>query len=69
MSWYAPEGPQGALETGSRWIRENPWYALAIAAGAGLLLGILTKPAARGTAAGARALIRSRRPSPCECVG
>jgi len=67
MSWYAPEGPQGAMESAARWIRENPRRALVSAAAAGLVLGFLTKPAARGTVAGARALLRSRRPS-CACA-
>jgi hypothetical protein len=46
MSWYAPEGPQGLIEAGSRWIRENPLHAAATAAAAGLLLAILLIPKA-----------------------
>jgi len=68
MSWYAPEGPQGFLEAGSRLIRENPYRSLAIAAGVGLLLALLSRPAARTSMAGARTLLRSRRDSSRECA-
>jgi hypothetical protein len=64
MSWYAPEGPRGALESISRCIRENPWFSLGLAAAGGILLGLLTIPASRSTAAGARALY-----SACACRG
>lgn len=64
MSWYAPEGPQGALESLSRWVRENPWSSLGLAAAGGIVLGLLTIPASRSTAAGARALY-----SACGCRG
>jgi hypothetical protein len=66
MSWYAPEGPQGATESVARWVRENPWPALGIAAAAGFFLALLSGPAARSTAAGARAIFRDR--SSDECV-
>jgi hypothetical protein len=62
MSWYAPEGPTGALESTSRWVRENPWPALGIAAASGILLALITGPAARGTAASAKALFHT-----CDC--
>jgi hypothetical protein len=51
MSWYAPEGPQGAVEAVGRWVRENPWTALGLGVALGAALSLLAGPAVR---AGAR---------------
>lgn len=47
MSWYAAEGPQGRLEDFGRWIRENPWVAVGLAASAGLIAAVVAGPALR----------------------
>ncbi len=56
MSWYAAEGPQGSLEEVARWVRENPWKAVGLAAAAGIVTGWLAAPAIRLTATSLMAL-------------
>src|SRR6185437_15167593 len=47
MSWYAPEGPQGWMEEGSRKVREHPWLAIGVAGAGGWAVGMLAKPLIR----------------------
>ena len=44
MSWYAPEGPQGRIAEVGRWIRENPWPAIALGFFAGVLTAQIAGP-------------------------
>jgi hypothetical protein len=55
MSWYAAEGPQGRIEDLGRWIRENPWKAMAAGAIIGLAVSQTVGPASRA----ARRVVRS----------
>jgi hypothetical protein len=47
MTWYAPEGPQGRIEEMGRWIRENPWKAVAAGVFVGLAASRASGPALR----------------------
>jgi hypothetical protein len=44
MSWYAGEGPQGRVEELGRWIRENPWKAMAVGLIAGVAVSQVDRP-------------------------
>jgi hypothetical protein len=55
MSWYAVEGPQGRIEDLGRWIRENPWKAMA----AGAIIGLAVSRNAGSASRAARRIVRS----------